>query len=91
LGSRSSSPGQRVFKIKPQIALDQIRAARAEGVSEEVVLADAGYGINTALRTALTPWANQGMDRARSPPDADAARRAEPASVGQATRQVAAG
>ena len=43
-----------MFKTKPQIALDQIRAARAEGVAEGVVLADAGYGINTALRTALT-------------------------------------
>jgi len=43
-----------VFKTKPQIALDQIRAARAEGVPEGVVLADAGYGINTAFRAALT-------------------------------------
>ena len=43
-----------MFKTKPQIALDQIRAARAEGVPEGVVLADAGYGINTAFRTALT-------------------------------------
>ena len=34
--------------------LDQIKAARAEGVPEVVALADAGYGINTAFRTALT-------------------------------------
>ena len=43
-----------MFKTKPQIALDQIKAARAGGVPEGVVLADAGYGINTAFRTALT-------------------------------------
>ena len=47
-------PEDVVFKTKPQIALDQIKAARAEGVPEGVVLADAGYGINTAFRTALT-------------------------------------
>ena len=47
-------PEDVVFKTKPQIALDEIRAARAEGVPEGVVLADAGYGTNTAFRTALT-------------------------------------
>jgi SRSO17 transposase len=47
-------PEDVVFKTKPQIALDRIKAARAEGVPEGVVLADAGYGINTAFRTALT-------------------------------------
>ena len=52
--ARAGVPEDVVFKTKPQIALDQIRAARAEGVAEGVVLADAGYGINTALRTALT-------------------------------------
>ena len=52
--ARAGVPEDVVFKTKPQIALDQIRAARAEGVPEGVVLADAGYGINTALRAALT-------------------------------------
>ena len=52
--ARAGVPEDVVFKTKPQIALDQIRAARAEGVPEGVVLADAGYGINTAFRTALT-------------------------------------
>ena len=47
-------PEDVLFKTKPQIALDQIKAARDEGVPEGVVLADAGYGINTAFRTALT-------------------------------------
>lgn len=51
---KAGVPEDIVFKTKPRIALDQIRAARAEGVSEGVVLADAGYGINTAFRTALT-------------------------------------
>ena len=52
--ARAGVPEDVVFKTKPQIALDQIRAARAEGVPEGVVLADAGYGINTAFRAALT-------------------------------------
>ena len=111
--ARAGVPEDVVFKTKPQIALDQIKAARAEGVPEGVALADAGYGINTAFRTALTrmgltyvvgvqssarlwpPGSGsapaQGMDRARSAADADAARRAELASVGRAPRQVAAG
>ena len=51
---KAGVPEDIVFKTKPEIALDQIRAARADGVSEGVVLADAGYGIATAFRTALT-------------------------------------
>ena len=46
--------GRHAATRQPQIALDQIKAARDEGVPEGVVLADAGYGINTAFRTALT-------------------------------------
>jgi len=42
------------FQTKPEIALDQIRAALADGVAPGLVLADAGYGIDTAFRTALT-------------------------------------
>jgi hypothetical protein len=52
--SKAGVPADIVFKTKPQIALDQIRAAQADGVPDGVVLADAGYGINTAFRTALT-------------------------------------
>ena len=51
---KTGVPEDIVFKTKPQIALDQIRAAQAEGVPSGVVLADAGYGINTAFRMALT-------------------------------------
>ena len=42
------------FQTKPEIALDQIRAALADGVAPGLVLADTGYGIDTAFRTALT-------------------------------------
>ncbi len=41
------------FLTKPQIALEQIRAARAAGSAIGIVLADAGYGNETAWREAL--------------------------------------
>jgi SRSO17 transposase len=42
------------FQTKPEIALDQIRAAVAAKVDRGVVLADAAYGINTEFRDGLT-------------------------------------
>jgi len=42
------------FQTKPQIALDQIRAAVAAGTPAGVVLADAGYGADGALRAGLS-------------------------------------
>src|SRR6516164_8448054 len=42
------------FKTKPQIALEQIRAALKAGVAPGVVLMDASYGNNSMLRQALT-------------------------------------
>ncbi len=42
------------FQTKPEIALDQIRAAVAAQVDRGVVLADAAYGINTEFREGLT-------------------------------------
>jgi SRSO17 transposase len=42
------------FQTKPQIALEQIKAARAAGVPEGVVLMDAGYGNDSQLRIQLT-------------------------------------
>jgi SRSO17 transposase len=42
------------FKTKPQIALEQIRAALLAGVAPGVVLMDASYGSNSVLRQALT-------------------------------------
>jgi SRSO17 transposase len=41
------------FKTKPQIAIEQIRAACKSGLPRGVVLMDAAYGCNTALRTSL--------------------------------------
>ena len=42
------------FKTKPEIALEQIRAAWAAGLPRGVVLMDAGYGADSDLRTAVT-------------------------------------
>jgi SRSO17 transposase len=42
------------FQTKPEIALRQIRRAHERGLPTGVVLADAGYGIDTHFRTELT-------------------------------------
>jgi SRSO17 transposase len=42
------------FRTKPEIALDQLRAACAAGLPRGVVLMDAGYGAHCDLRTAIT-------------------------------------
>lgn len=47
-------PEEVTFKTKPEIALDQIRAALDAGVPPGVVLMDASYGADTSLRSALT-------------------------------------
>jgi len=47
-------PGAIRFKTKPQIALEQIRAALLAGIAPGVVLMDAGYGNNSMLRQAIT-------------------------------------
>ena len=47
-------PDDIVFKTKPEIALNQIEAAQASGVAPGVVLADAGYGVDTRFRTGVT-------------------------------------
>ena len=41
------------FATKSQIALQQIRAAKERGVAPGIVLADAGYGRDTAFREGL--------------------------------------
>ncbi|MSV27982.1 MAG: transposase [Bryobacterales bacterium] len=51
---RSPGRGSVEFQTKPEIALDQIRAAVTSEVTRRVVLADAAYGINTAFREGLT-------------------------------------
>ncbi len=47
-------PKQVEFQTKPRIALEQIRQALASGIDRGVVLADAGYGSDTAFRDWLT-------------------------------------
>lgn len=51
---KAGVPDQIVFQSKIEIALDQIRAARAAGLPRGVVLLDAGYGNHSDLRAALT-------------------------------------
>ena len=50
-------PEEITFKTKPQIALDQIRAACAAGVARGVVLMDAAYGCHSALRHGVSALA----------------------------------
>jgi SRSO17 transposase len=47
---KAGVPADVKFQTKPQIALEQIRAAKAAGVPTAIVLADAGYGNETAWR-----------------------------------------
>ncbi len=47
-------PGEVTLQTKPQIALDQIRVALQAGVPPAPVLADAGYGYDTASRDGIT-------------------------------------
>jgi SRSO17 transposase len=47
-------PTEITFQTKPEIALDQIRAAAEAGLPRGVVLMDAGYGSDTQLRTDVT-------------------------------------
>ena len=42
------------FAIKPQIVLEEIRSAQADGIPPGVVLADAGCGVDTAFRNGVT-------------------------------------
>jgi len=51
---KAEVPEQVRFQTKPEIAMDQLRAAVAAEVARGVVLADAGYGISTEFRDGLT-------------------------------------
>ena len=51
---KAEVPEEVEFQTKPEIALEQIRAAAAAQVARGVVLADAAYGINTEFREGLT-------------------------------------
>jgi SRSO17 transposase len=52
--AKAGVPEDVTFRTKPEIALDEIAAALASGVPRGVVLADAGYGVDTGFRTGLT-------------------------------------
>ena len=52
--TRAGVPDDVAFQTKPEIALGQIQAALQAGVAPAPVLADAGYGIDTAFRDAIT-------------------------------------
>src|SRR6266508_4615193 len=49
-------PGEVTFQTKWQIALERISHLREEGLPLAPVVADAGYGVVTAFRDALTAW-----------------------------------
>jgi SRSO17 transposase len=51
---KAGVPKDVIFQTKPHIALDQIRQAIEDGVPQGIVLADAGYGNDTAFRSGLT-------------------------------------
>ena len=51
---KAGVPTEVKFLTKPAIALDQLQAAKAAGVAVGIVLADAGYGNETAWREALS-------------------------------------
>jgi SRSO17 transposase len=51
---KAKVPDEILFQTKPEIALDQIRAACEAGLPRGVVLMDAGYGAHIDLRTAVT-------------------------------------
>lgn len=51
---KAEVPEEIEFQTKPEIALEQIRAAVAAETPRGVVLADAAYGINTGFRDGLS-------------------------------------
>ena len=51
---KAKVPEPVAFQTKPEIALEQIKAARAAGLPEGAVLMDAGYGNDTRLRAEIT-------------------------------------
>jgi SRSO17 transposase len=51
---KAGVPADVAFQTKPQIALAQIRTALNAGVAPATVLADAGYGVDTAFRDGIT-------------------------------------
>ncbi|WP_372623836.1 IS701 family transposase [Falsiroseomonas sp.] len=52
--AKAGVPDDLRFATKPQIALEQIRKAQADGIPPGTVLADAGYGVDTDFRDGIT-------------------------------------
>jgi SRSO17 transposase len=52
--AKAGIPPDIVFQTKPEIALDQIRAAIAAGIPSGTVVADAGYGNDSKFRDGVT-------------------------------------
>src|ERR1700754_1664100 len=52
--AQAGVPDDVAFQTKPQIALDQLRAAVAAGIEAKVALVDAGYGTDTDFRDGIT-------------------------------------
>jgi SRSO17 transposase len=55
--AKAGVPEDLAFRTKPQIALAQIRRALEDGVPPGIILGDAGYGIDTDFRTAVSELA----------------------------------
>jgi SRSO17 transposase len=51
---KAKVPADIVFRTKPEIALDQLRAAHAAGIPPGTVLTDAGYGYDSKFRDGVT-------------------------------------
>ncbi len=51
---KAKVPADLVFQTKPQIALDQVRAALEAGIPVGTVLGDAGYGNDSQFRDGVT-------------------------------------
>jgi SRSO17 transposase len=52
--AKTGVPRDIIFKTKPEIALEQIRWACEAGLPRGVALMDAGYGVDSRLRTGMT-------------------------------------
>jgi SRSO17 transposase len=55
--TKAGVPEDLAFRTKPQIALAQIRRALEDGVPPGIILGDAGYGIDTDFRLAVSELA----------------------------------
>lgn len=58
---KAAVPEEVRFATKTQIALEQLEGLLARGASKHCVLADAGYGVDTAFRQRLSDWGLQYM------------------------------